>query len=957
MFVYFDGNHQNLRHQIREGIANVFLNSMFANTSLQDIVKSTINLGLPEWYSEGLVEYIASSWNHLIDDELRDLWTRSKKKYYRFDKLAEDHPRVAGHSFWYFIDQKYDQSSISNILYLVRINRDVEDSFLYVLGVSLDQLIADWEVFYENKFEAEKGKFGDMNEDNLLKLANRPEVPISQLSISPDGNYLAYTYNQLGKLRVKVRDLRTGEEKTVFKYGYKNNIQETDYNYCIIAWHPKGGEISILYEHRDRMYLRKIDLSSEDFVEQIIPEELQRVYTLSYKNDFDYIMSASADGFSDLFEYQTKGRSFTRITDDHHDDLDAHYTRYKGQEGILFSSNRRSTVLRREKIDTILPIDNFDIYFLPYSREKGELIQLTNIKKANCRYPFINADDQIIYLSDQSGIINRYLYDENKHHALSNLDRNIIRHHCSPTDNMHIFTLYDDGDYVVYAGQVDWNKPVGSHTTKWKRQVELSSEIDTTIGIGVLNMPVEQPQIQGEEYLFQSKFPDPEYIEPLEDRNVSIDNSVINRPSNSKEKEVQKFVSARAVAARTTFKIEEFATRLDNEVLFEGLQSFTGSQTDFANTPVGILFKAKVKDLFEDYIIQGGVRIPTSFNGNEVFLTLDDNKSLLDKRFALYRKSQSRTIPDFIFPSQKEKNTTLLGMYRLKYPFDVYRSLRGTAQLRLDKYYLLSSEEQSSSAPELSEQRVSIKGEYVYDNTLDYDLNIKHGSRYKFYVEFINKFDFNTRGGINFDATTGFTSVIGYDARHYIPFLKHSILALRTAGATSFGNERMLYYLGGVENWIGSQYDQNIPIPQGRSFAFQTIAANLRGFNTNARNGGTYVLGNAELRIPFMKYLLGHDLRSSFLRSLQLTAFYDVGMAWHGLSPTGDENPLNTEIIDQSPQLVITINYFRDPLVMGYGLGLRSNFFGYFLKFDYAWGVESRTVLDPKFYFSIGYDF
>jgi len=42
---------------------------------------------------------------------------------------------------------------------------------------------------------------------------------------------------------------------------------------------------------------------------------------------------------------------------------------------------------------------------------------------------------------------------------------------------------------------------------------------------------------------------------------------------------------------------------------------------------------------------------------------------------------------------------------------------------------------------------------------------------------------------------------------------------------------------------------------------------------------------------------------------------------------------------------------------MGYGVGVRSTLLGYFLKLDYAWGIETRQVQDSRLYFSLGMDF
>lgn len=203
--------------------------------------------------------------------------------------------------------------------------------------------------------------------------------------------------------------------------------------------------------------------------------------------------------------------------------------------------------------------------------------------------------------------------------------------------------------------------------------------------------------------------------------------------------------------------------------------------------------------------------------------------------------------------------------------------------------------------------------------------------------------------------------IVGFDARHYQRILKHSVLAVRAAGATSFGSERILYYLGGVDNWLFPRFNEEIPLPASdANFAYQTVAANLRGFRLNIRNGNSYLLTNTELRVPIFKHL-SKNLKSNFLRNFQVVGFFDIGTAWQGATPFSEENPLNTKTIPDpevpSNPVVVKVRFFRDPIVMGYGAGARMLLFGYFLRLDYAWGVETRVIQEPRLYLSLGMDF
>jgi hypothetical protein len=195
------------------------------------------------------------------------------------------------------------------------------------------------------------------------------------------------------------------------------------------------------------------------------------------------------------------------------------------------------------------------------------------------------------------------------------------------------------------------------------------------------------------------------------------------------------------------------------------------------------------------------------------------------------------------------------------------------------------------------------------------------------------------------------------DARHYVSPDRRTIFAARLTAATSIGSERILYYLGGVENWLFSTFDQGVSIPSDVNFAYTTIAANMRGFQYNARNGSSVVLFNGEVRVPLFQYLSRQKIRSSFLRNIQVVGFIDAGTAWHGSDPFGRRNPLNTIVLTNPPTVEVTVNYYRNPLIVGYGFGARTMLFGYLAKVDYGWNWETETNRKPILHFSIGADF
>ncbi len=1045
VFVYFDGDHNHLRQQVREGITSVYINAMLFGSNLQEIVQNAVMMNLPEWFKQGLVAYVGEHWGVESDNQLRDIILQ--KKYKDFSSFAEENPKLAGHSMWYFISQNYGQSTVSNLLYLTRINRSIDSGFLYVLGTSYKKTTGNWLEYFNQRYKKETDDMVSRPEGRLLKVKNKRKVPLTQVKLSPDGKNIVYVANEIGKYKVYLQDVRSGDRKVIHKGGFRNPIQATDYNYPLLAWSPNNMEVSIVYESRDVIKLLRYDTNSKEKITEDLDPQYQRVYSTDYINPGQMLFSAAVRGFSDLYIYFPATRQTQRITNDFYDDLDAKFVRIRNKKGILFASNRDDVELKSLRLDTILPLNKMDIFYYDLENKSNELVRITNTPFASERSPFAVDSTWFSFLSDQSGINNRqfgYLedfiayYNQNIflndgstitlhqdsslasldstlidsiviepiikqrsiNHNASNYDRNIVTQHAAPRVGRFVQNVYKDGIYKFYIADINPDSVAAVSLTKFRKQQNIylenavSSNAPQKKNSGIAQKVIEEevpikeaPVVEApappakrdtskvdiDNYFFQSEFdnnePAPVVKVEEEDGSIEIKKETAPPPSTQPaltydassvpfESKVIRFRPSRIVPYRLKFRTDFVTTQLDNNLLFGGLDSYAGSRQDTYRTPPpGILLKANFKDLFEDYQFEMGVRIPTTFNGAEYFILFDDKKKRLDKRYALYRRSLRFTQEGLnpIIPERSKENVFLAQM-QVRYPLDIFRSIRATGTLRFDKAFLLATDQNALNTPTFNQQRLGIKLEYVFDNTLDIAINIKNGTRYKVYAEVLKKFQVDFIDNFEFNLADGFMTVIGFDARHYQRLDKHSILAIRAAGASSFGSEKILYFLGGVDNWLIQRFNNEIPQPAQDEFAFRTLASNLRGFRYNIRNGNNFALINTELRVPIFKYFIKR-INSSFFRNFQLVGFFDVGTAWQGSTPFTDDSPLNTIFIQNPPNVTVRVNYFRDPIVAGYGAGIRTMIFGYFVRFDYARGIETRVVQDPRLYFSIGMDF
>ena len=282
----------------------------------------------------------------------------------------------------------------------------------------------------------------------------------------------------------------------------------------------------------------------------------------------------------------------------------------------------------------------------------------------------------------------------------------------------------------------------------------------------------------------------------------------------------------------------------------------------------------------------------------------------------------------------------------MKWPFNETLSARGSAIIRNDRSITLSTDVSSLMVPNTYDTWGGLKGEIVFDNALKQGLNLYNGRRYKIFGEWYRQVDKKNTN----------LYVIGIDYRHYLKIHRELIWANRLAASTSFGDKKLIYYLGGVDGWLKPVFNNATNIASDQNYAYQSVATNMRGFNQNIRNGNSFALISSELRFPVFQYFMNRPMKSDFIKNFQVVGFADAGTAWTGKSPYSSDNSFNTDIIKNGP-ITIRLIHQREPIVVGYGIGLRSRLWGYFIRFDWARGIEDGIVLPRVFYWSLSLDF
>jgi Tol biopolymer transport system component len=971
VILYYEGDHAKLDAQIRAGIAEVLINQLMYGGSAREMLKNSTLLNLPPWFIKGLIDYTVTEWNSDIDNRVKDGILTGKFK--NINHLEGEDAVIAGHALWKHIADNYGEAVISNILYMAKVSRNIDNSTLFVMGISVKNLWRECYESYQRKYDDKDSTKTLPKEKLVLKKIKSARV-YGQLKVSPNGNYILYTTNEMGQIKIWLYDVLNNKTKRIFKADHKID-RVADFSYPIVAWHPNGNIFSYLIERKGYLVLRTYEMETKHVSERNIIG-FEKILDYSYNADGKkMVMSAIQNGQTDLYIFTVASNAYDQITKDIYDDLTPRFVHNDKQ--IVFASNRPvDSLFFDNKHNSREAQKHKDLFAFDNINKSPGLIRITNTPSLDERYPADYDDTHISYLSDINGIRNRFIarfdsviafVDTAAHYrtavtsrAISNYSRNIIEQDVNVKANKYTEVIYEKGKYRMFVSPIVKPESIPVIDLKntsyrdYKNKLENKEQFEATEKNKVL---IQTPQAENVKEVINIAEPEPEQKDSsvVDINDYAFDGEEVKKPKktdslatvdSASHKPESEFQLGRQRNYNLNYSVDYVVSQLDNSFLNSGYQKFTGGGSPiYLNPGLNGLFKIGISDLFEDYRIVGAMRFSVNLSGNEYYLSYENRINNLDRQIVLHRQSLLNVANN---NSSLIKIQTNEAKYILKQPFSEVLGLRGTIGYRNDRIIYLSTDETNLRKPNDFENWGNLKLELVFDNTIQKGLNLYNGARAKLFGEYYRQID---------KAKTDFF-VVGVDARYYKKIHRDLIWANRFAASTSFGNKKLIYYMGGVDNWLGPRFDNSINIATDQNYAYQTIATPMRGFFQNVRNGNSFAVVNSEIRFPIFKYLYKRPIRSDFIQNFQIIAFGDVGTAWTGYSPYSSDNSLNTKIIgnNQTPYL-ITLNTQHNPIVGGYGWGLRSRIFGYFIRLDRAWGVQDGVIMKPLWYLSFTLDF
>ena len=969
LVVYFTGEHADIRRQTRAAMSRIMMERVLFGENLKDVVRNAIIANLPEWTVYGYISYLVDGWDAKSNSEWRELMRTYPNT--SFHTLAEKNPELAGKAFWKYISDRYGENNMKNIVYTVQLKSSLNQALLASLGQKVKQTYDSAMVFYNDVYarDAQYRQIPDSSTALIEIDVPKDGTVLRDIRVAPRGADVAYVTWKDGEYKVYIQKTKDQQTKAVVLQGGVKDYNETpDQDYPLIAWSNNGYKLAILYTEKRETRLRIYNSLKARVENYVIPENrFDRVLGMTFMEEDDkLIFSAIKKSQTDLYEFTIRGKRMKNITNDAWDDTDPWYVSGGSRRGILFLSNRPKANIDAPMAVNQLPVGPMNVFFYNTTTGNKELIQMSRFTEGNAVQPIQYGSDNYAFLYNENGIQNQYVVlmnrgVGNKDSAyavpITNYPTNILNHQYNAASNKVANVIREGGKYKVYY------HPIAVPDKNAKRldlpQTILSKSEENKKASVLDSQPGNAKPLLKKGNVFQSQFDNGDA-----DNGDNVDNSTDvaapqsanTNPSVTTNTVDSAYLKMRAYPYRLSFKPDFFSVKLDNSVLFNRYQPASLNGNSFYNPQLGGMVSVSLDDVMEDYRITGGFRVPLKFDGMNYFLQYENFKRRVDWSVLYLRTQSTRTYRvdyydqfggyvDSNYQIGKVVSNIIAGT--ASYPFSRRSSVRMNLGFRNDRlnFKALDTLSLSFEPEQKSQNWIISRAEYVFDNTINPTINIWNGTRYKVYGEYF--YSLNGNGG-------GFFN-LGADARYYKKIYKNFIWAFRASAAHSMGNQKVLYFMGGVDNWLNAKYDNRTPIRAGEDYAFQTVANNMRGYARNSWNGNTFALINSEFRLPVVTTFAKKPIQSPILRNLQAVAFVDIGSAWMGLWPSDDNVSNSRYIVDPSQRtpVTLTLDDKSNGIGLGYGLGARTMVFGYFFRLDYALNAENKSMV----HFSIGTDF
>lgn len=989
-YVIHPGTMAGLQHEIRKQVASLILKEFSYAGEMGAVIQNKWLFYTPEWFSQGMTDYISSGWTYEDDVQLAALPSQDLLEL-SFEGSSEAN-RIARKSIWFFIASEYGENKIAEMVYLSTISNSVESGVLAVLGLRIDLFTQRWREWvgqYTDAFRAGRAALADMDD-------------LEEVRIPKGAQLLSFAYDEAHKrLAFYVSE---GEQHRIYLYDPEDHrLRETRLRFPVLplpnsytdtrrypmAW-SNGTSIlattafNELTQHYELLYL---DVEKDNLTTHILPDGVTRFEDLAWSADNKQLVgSALHNGQTDLFVLPAFTNKMKWITNDRWDDRYPIWT--ADGEQIFFSSNRQDS-------PEAALTDDYDIF--AYHLDDKSIEHLTTTPRVSESHLAMSSAFEIGYVDDASGVRNIATYHlfEQKITPRSNIATGLVEAQIG-AQTLFFTVPQANGSEKLYWTALAKLAPKGVPTLTKHRQMadsrtKVSQEIERLRQQVTAQQPAATPTKPAQTPATAPKTdstakPPVRYYVFDEDEQAYQVKPTTPANTNAPSTTTSSVPTYNNAPQLTVFgnqpkpvwqKIKPSAPK-SAPLVWEPLH--VGFLMGFHPAVIktwNLRMDASMSDFLQRRRVEGWITPYLAIRrpGFESHLRYTKRHPRLSNFFeaevsslAYYRQNREASDTRKVFEDDVYRFNQGNVKFGIQYPFNSKLS----AEYQLGAYYLgrtnmnLLNVEQSSA----SDGIIRLQAGLMYNSVQQYD-----GFRYAG-----TEANFRIGNYTSIGSKQMLFTAMRLQLRHYYSLPNRVTFAFQFNGGYTIGDRQPAYYLGGTEGWLmglntihtdSSTKDYNrSALSAGNlntdltAFHFQEFVSPIRGFRFNARNNNYLGVGNpaskflvfnVECRMPLTR-MFTNTLHAERLYNFMFIPFFDMGTVWRKGNPFSQRNPTDTQFITAYP-VSIELQTLKNPFIFGAGAGLRFNIFSYSVRFDCAVGIDDSSVQKPQFNLSLGKDF
>ncbi len=401
----FTGSWKDFEHVLTHELAHTYQVDIIWGSATP--VSNPFAYSPPLWFIEGMVEQLS------LDGmtTYTEMWLRDAAlsgylmTLEELGRMPDLRAYRFGHSFWYYIAQRYGNKKIGEILQKTPLFGNVERAFKSSLGANIETLSRQWNEDIRKTYLPQVVKF-DKPEDFSRRLTNHTKTGNGYNvtpALSPDGEQLAFISDRSGYTDIWLASAIDGRgEKRLVKGQRSPDFESFRFLYTSLNWSPDGRLLTFVAKSGPEEAIYVYAIYNKKILHKF-KFGLDGVLTPSFSPDGEKIVFNGIDGGrSNLYQVNIETGKLTQLTDD----------RYTHRDPVYSPDGRRIAFTTEYGTETDFDKLLFSDYRIGIlDLQSGKYSILPNSVGDNISPQWSPDGGKIAYVSDRTGIANIFYHD------------------------------------------------------------------------------------------------------------------------------------------------------------------------------------------------------------------------------------------------------------------------------------------------------------------------------------------------------------------------------------------------------------------------------------------------------------------------------------------------------------------------------------------------------------------